>query len=346
MTTTLPAPTALKRTPSQVLADVRSLVSPGLQAAVAELDHPVRDVASYHFGWTTADGRPDSGGAGKMYRAALAVLAAGAVTGSGEHALPGAVALELAHNSSLLQDDVMDRDRVRRHRPTAWTVFGKSEAILAGDALLIHALKVLLQATAGGIRSAVVLADAYQRMIVGQSYDVGFERRTHVTLEESIQMASDKTAALIAASTAIGAILAGADDAVISAMTSFGWHIGLAFQIADDVLGIWGDSAQTGKPVGADIAARKKSVPVAHALSAHAPVEPLARFYSGTRCPSSDEVAAITAQLTDMGTKRWAEQAATDHLDLAAASLAAVALRPRESEDLMTLALSAVNRAS
>lgn len=161
--------------------------------------------------------------------------------------MPGGVAVELVHNFSLLHDDLMDGDETRRHRATAWTVFGPAQAILVGDALATLGTEVLLDAaTAGGAsptdaaRAVRLLTTATRRLIDGQAMDVAFEQRDSVTVAECLEMEGGKTAALLAAASAIGAVLAGADDRVSDALQRYGHHLGLAFQAVDDLLGIWG----------------------------------------------------------------------------------------------------------
>ncbi len=209
------------------------------------------------------------GGTGKALRPALALLSARAALAAPERGVPGAVAVELVHNFSLLHDDIMDGDTERRHRPTAWTVYGVGAAILAGDAMLALAQDILLEDSAAqGLWAARCLSAAVQRLIAGQGADLAFERRDDVTLAECQEMAGDKTAALMACACSIGAIHVGAPPAVAMGLAGFGAHAGLAFQLTDDLLGIWGSPAVTGKPVRSDLRARKKSLPVVAALTA------------------------------------------------------------------------------
>src|SRR5262249_55207275 len=181
-------------------------------------------------GWTEADGRPATGCSGKALRPALALLSAQAAGAPLEAGLPGAVAVELVHNFSLLHDDVMDGDAQRRHRPTVWAVWGVPTAILAGDAMLAAAQEVLLASgSAHGPQAALLLLQATRELIRGQHEDLAFERRRDVTVEECLRMAEGKTGALLAASAAIGAVLAGAPAEVVEALEGYGDHLGLAF---------------------------------------------------------------------------------------------------------------------
>src|SRR5258708_25127400 len=162
----------------------------------------------------------------------------------------------------------MAGDTERRHRPTAWTVFGVGPAILAGDALQALENDLLLE---GPARQAVwasgCVAAAVKRLISGQGADLAFERRDHVTVDECLDMAADKTAALMACACSIGAIYVGAPASTAMTLTAFGAYIGLAFQLTDDLLGIWGAPEVTGKPVRSDLRSRKKSLPVVAALA-------------------------------------------------------------------------------
>src|SRR5882724_7015075 len=137
--------TAATRSAADILAWSRTAVDGALRTAVAQLPASMRRVASYHFGWCDSEGKPASGDTGKAVRPALALLCAQAAGGDPEAAVPAAVAVELVHNFSLLHDDVMDRDLMRRHQPAAWTVFGTADAILAGSALLSLAFQCIAQ---------------------------------------------------------------------------------------------------------------------------------------------------------------------------------------------------------
>ena len=250
------------------LAAARELLDGPMREAVRRLEPSVRNVAAYHFGWVDADGAAGDAHRGKAIRGTLAVLSAEAVGAPASDGIPGALAVEFVHNFSLLHDDVMDGDTERRHRSTAWTVFGSSAAILAGDALLALAFETLLNVDPVRAQPAQrSLAAATQHLIVGQVGDLEFERRLDVTLDECLEMAAGKTASLLSCSASIGAYLAAAPPTVVQALEVFGYELGLAFQLVDDLLGIWGASASTGKPVGADLRARKNSLPVVAAMN-------------------------------------------------------------------------------
>jgi geranylgeranyl diphosphate synthase, type I len=322
---------------------VRDLVDPPMRALVERLAPAVRGVAAYHFGWVDVDGSAREAPGGKAVRPALAVLSAQAVGAEAGIGIPGALAVELVHNFSLLHDDVMDRDEERRHRPTAWTVFGSSAAILAGDALLALAFEALLDvAPARAHEAQRALAAATQQLIVGQVDDLDFERRLDVDLAQCLEMAGGKTAALIACAASIGAQLAAAPTHVVRALDTFGRELGLAFQLVDDLLGIWGSTDTTGKPVGADLRAAKKSLPVVAAMaSGTAAGRELRDLYaSGDLHPDAgDEPVARAATLVEAaGGRAWVNEEAARRLSAACTALLSVDLEPGARDALLAIA--------
>jgi len=302
----------------------RDLVGPAMAAAVDRLSPDVRIVAAYHLGLTDADGRPSSRPAGKALRPALALLSARAAGAPPERGVPAAAAVEFVHNFSLLHDDIMDGDTERRHRPTAWTVYGVGAAILAGDALLALAQDLLLEGPAPqGLWASRCLSAAVQRLIAGQGADLAFERREDVTLDECRQMAGDKTAALMACACSIGAIYVGAPADLAMGLAGFGAHVGLAFQLTDDLLGIWGAPEITGKPVRSDLRTRKKSLPVVAALGSGTEAgRELGALLRQTEGLSEDDLLRAAALVDEAGGRKWAETEADAALSSAGHCLA------------------------
>ncbi|NUR30930.1 MAG: polyprenyl synthetase family protein [Catenulispora sp.] len=289
-----------------------------MRAAVDTLPGKLGEIAAYHLGWVGAEG-----GGGKLLRPALVLAAAGA--GPADELVAGAAAVELAHNFTLLHDDVIDRDRTRRHRPTAWTVFGAENAILAGDAMLALALRLVRGEAARRLAECVI------EICEGQHEDCAFERRDDVTLEECLAMAEKKTAALLGCACALGALAVGADAQTVTALDAFGREVGMAFQLTDDLLGIWGDPAVTGKPVGADLAARKKSLPVVAALSEGAASErsagaeaaaELAGLYALERALTELELRRAADAVERAGGRDWAAAEAAARVSRAYAHVA------------------------
>jgi geranylgeranyl diphosphate synthase type I len=256
-------------------------------------------------------------------------------------AVDAAVAVELVHDFSLLHDDVMDGDLTRRHRPAAWAVFGVPRATLAGDALLATAVQRLAQTgqdPASACALVRVLATAVQELCAGQALDLAFEARADVTVAECRAMAEGKTAALIGAACELGALAAGADAGRARCYRMFGRRLGLAFQLADDLLGIWGDPAVTGKPAGSDLVSRKKSLPVVAALNSGTRAgEQLALLY-GQEHELDERDAALAAALVEQsGGRAWARAEADRQAAAALRALAEADPDPAAVTDLEAL---------
>ena len=285
----------------------------------------------YHLGW------PD-GTRGKRIRPLLCLLSGAAVAdGEWEQALPMAAAIELLHNFSLIHDDIQDNSPLRRGRPTVWKKWGQAQAINAGDAMFALAHLAPHALAARGIPSDVALAALEDfdrtclRLTQGQYLDMAFEQRGRVTVAEYLEMIECKTAALIAAATHLGARLAEASDGRMAHFYEYGRNLGLAFQIQDDLLGIWGDPAVTGKSAASDLEKRKKSLPVVYGLERS---EDFTRAYAQPHLPG-DSVAALATTLETLGARDFTQQMALDltaqairHLETAApAGEAGAALR-------------------
>ncbi|MEU0944809.1 family 2 encapsulin nanocompartment cargo protein polyprenyl transferase [Streptomyces canus] len=325
-----------------ILEWVRASVDPELRAALESLPGSLRRVALYHFGWEHADGTPAAGNAGKAIRPALVLTAAAALGGARARAaaVRAAVAVELIHNFTLLHDDVMDRDTTRRHRPTAWTVFGDADAILAGDALQALALRLLAEDPhPAAAPAAARLAACVVELCEGQHEDTAMQALGpgEVTLDQVLVMAEAKTGALLGCACALGALYAGASAEDVRALDAFGREAGLAFQLIDDVIGIWGDPGHTGKPAGADLAARKKSLPVVAALtSGTAAAAELAELYAA---PYAEEDLARTAlAVEEAGGRDWAQAQAADRMARAMGQLSRAVPDPEAAGGLLSLA--------
>lgn len=326
-----------------IMEQARDVVDPVLRGAVESLPGSMRRVALYHFGWEHADGTPAAGNAGKAIRPALVLTAVAALGGRQETAVRAAASVELIHNFTLLHDDVMDRDTTRRHRPTAWTVFGDADAILAGDALQALALRLLAEDPhpASAI-AAARLATCVVELCEGQHADTAMEKRGpgEVTLDECLAMAEAKTGALLGCACALGALYAGGSAADVEAMDAFGREAGLAFQLIDDVIGIWGDPSRTGKPAGADLVARKKSLPVVAALASGTPAAvELAELY-GVPYEKEQEGALERTVLAveRAGGRDWAQLQAADRMARAIHELSRAVPDPEAAGGLLSLA--------
>jgi len=251
-----------------------SAIETELKAQVARLDESYtadyHEMLSYHMGWSG-----EGAGAkarGKRIRPLLLLLSASASGGDWEKALPAAAAIELIHNFSLLHDDIQDNSETRRGRPTVWKKWGVAQAINAGDGLFISAN---LSMTRLGeifpadvvLKGARKLQETCLNLTRGQHLDISYEKRAEIELGDYWQMIAWKTAALLSTSTELGAMLGGADEKLSFTYREYGHYLGLAFQVQDDVLGIWGNETQTGKSVASDLLEGKKSLPVLYGLA-------------------------------------------------------------------------------
>ena len=321
-----------------ILERARNLVDPAIAAALGGLCTELRVPAEYHFQ-----------GRGKGTRPALAILSAEAAGAPSETGVPGGVAIELIHDFSLIHDDIIDNDAERRHRATVWAKFGVGVGVIAGDALHALAFQTLLSdPTPPRVKAAKYLAEAISAMIAGQSMDMAFEEMPNITLEQCLAMEQGKTGALLSYASSVGAILAGADDEVVERLADYGMHMGIAFQAVDDLLGIWGDPERTGKPAGADLRERKKSVPVVIALNSGTSVaDDLADLYTRPELEAKDVSAARA--LVDVGGGREGTQAlARTHLGQAMSALDSVSQFPsvvsEAVEEMRSLAQFIVGR--
>jgi geranylgeranyl diphosphate synthase type I len=317
-----------------LLADARCLVEPALHSAVDTLAPDLREVASYHFGWQDLGDGNGSRGGGKALRPALAFGCARAAGGPARAAIPAAAAVELVHNFSLLHDDIMDGDSMRRHRPTAWSVFGVSRALLTGDALFVLAVELV---NAGA--AAAALRASLLELCAGQSDDLAFESRAEVSLQQCIDMVEKKTGSLFGVACQLGALAVTGDLRMATLYREFGRRLGIAFQLVDDILGIWGLESQTGKPVLSDLRSRKKSLPVVAALSSStAAGRELNILYQSGAVLDDRQLSHACDLVETAGGRTWAAAEATRQCARALEALDAAGPEPRGLADLKALA--------
>ncbi len=332
----------------QALNRVMELVEPELVNSVKKLSNELLPVIEYHFGWKTIKGIEAPEDTGKRLRPSLAVLSAEAVGRDMEVAIPGAVAVELIHNFSLIHDDIIDGDKERRHRPSAWTAFSIEDALIAGDALHTLAFQVLLEEnTPERVQAARRLVDATTTMISGQAADMTFDDLPTISFEECLKMEAAKTGALLGYSSSVGAILSGADENTCNALEVFGYELGLAYQAVDDVLGIWGDPKITGKPAGNDLREKKKSMPVSIVLSANnSDSEKLLEIFSTTEDLDEEEIVKASALIENAGGREATLEEADKHLKRAIEFLNNADIRKETFCELEEIAHFVVNRDS
>jgi geranylgeranyl diphosphate synthase type I len=292
-------------------------------------------MAAYSFGWCEVGGAPAAASGGKGVRQALAVLGAEAAGAPGRAGVAAAVAVELVHTFSLLHDDIMDGDADRRRRPAVWKAYGTGPAVLAGDALFALAVETLA-AQPGGGGAVRTLSAALGDLVRGQADDLLFADRPwtgpeRVRPEEYRAMAEHKTGALLGCAAALGAVLGGAGPETAGALDRVGRHLGIAFQIVDDVLGIWGDPAVTGKPVHGDLRERKKTFPVLVALGSPAGDRIAALLESG------DAPGTAAALIEEAGGRSAAMAEARRHITAVETALAGVPLAAGAAAELRSL---------
>jgi geranylgeranyl diphosphate synthase type I len=320
-----------------------SAIETELQRQVARLNEPhtqsFHEMLTYHLGWTGKDAGPIA--QGKRIRPLLLLLTIASCKADWKSALPAAAAVELVHNFSLVHDDIQDSSDKRRGRETIWRKWGMPQGINAGDALFVLSNEAILDLPhtypdQTVLRVAKILFDTCLDLTRGQYMDMSFELRSNLLMEDYWTMIDGKTAALLATCCEIGSLLGGVDHSHQAAYRSFGHFLGLAFQVQDDYLGIWGNSALTGKSVLSDLVSGKKSLPVLFGLAKKGQFSK--RWADGPI--STEEVTHWVDQLETEGARLFTQQT-SDHLT----ELALQSLRLAEPEGDAGVALyELVNR--
>ena len=300
----------------------------------------------YHLGWVDKDFQAVDLEAGKRVRPILLLLTTEAHGGDWRAALPAAAAVELLHNFTLIHDDIEDQDRTRRGRPTLWSLWGIPQAINAGDALFTISYRAMLDLeTRGHPASTVTLAlrrftEGTIRITEGQHRDIGFEDDGDVTEERYLAMIAGKTSALIGLAAELGAIAAGATPAAQSNHRRFGEALGKAFQMYDDLLGLWGDPRRTGKPVASDLIRRKKTLPILRGMR----LSPRFRDLMLEGNLNQERIAEALAELERCQCRAYTEERARHYHDMALAALDASGGSGESFEALHTLAENLLGR--
>ena len=253
---------------------------------------------------------------GKRVRPQLAMIACGIFGGNEQEVAPAAMALEVFHNFTLLHDDVMDKAEVRRGRPTVHIQWNENTAILSGDQMMIEAYKLLAEVPADKLHKVLRLFNKMATEICeGQQYDVDFESQEHVTIEEYLKMIRLKTSVLLATALQIGSYLAGANEAQQEALYQFGINVGLAFQIQDDILDVWGDPKTFGKAVGGDISCNKKTYVylTAQKLADDELTEELHQWYGSVLDDNTEKIAAVKGIFEQLNVRAACEAVVQDY---------------------------------
>lgn len=298
---------------------------------------------AYHLGWEGEGAGPEA--SGKRLRPLIVLLTTAAAGGDWRQALPAAAAIELIHNFSLIHDDIEDDSPLRRGRPTVWAKWGIAQAINTGDAMftLAHLAVLELERTAPleiVLRACQIVFNACLHLTQGQYLDISFEKRSDLKVEDYWPMVSGKTAALIGACTELGALIAGANQVVLAAYRQFGISLGLAFQTQDDLLGIWGDAALTGKSADSDLVSGKKSLPVLFGLGQRG--EFARRWAEGSIQPA--EVRWFADQLEAEGSRSFGEEKAATLTEQALQALEKAGPQGEAGRELHALALKLLKR--
>jgi geranylgeranyl diphosphate synthase type I len=324
-------------------AELRNLLAPA-----GELYSDYYNMLQYHMGWLDIDLQPVQGYSGKRVRPLLCLLCCASAGGDVRQALPAAAAIEALHNFSLLHDDIEDNSDTRRGQPTVWKLWGMPHALNAGDGLFALSHLAFSRLPERGVPAELAFAvrqvfdQTCLTLTHGQFLDMRFETRLDVTVDEYMTMIEGKTAALIATASYLGALLGGASEASASCYWELGRHLGLTFQVRDDILGIWGDADVTGKSTSSDIVTRKKTLPVVFGLERS---EALRDLYASDRLPP-EKVAWVVQTLEELGAREMAEAVATEHHHKAKQALRASKAAGQAGEALRELSMQLLSRAS
>jgi geranylgeranyl diphosphate synthase type I len=317
------------------------VIESSLQHAVAGSFRPkleeMHRMLEYHMGWEGEGAGPEA--RGKRIRPLLVLLSAASAGGDWEKALPGAAAVELIHNFSLVHDDIQDQSPTRRGRTTLWTRWGVAQAINAGDALFSLAQTALLEladtvSLPAALSASRALNETCLSLTQGQFLDLAYEDRQDLSIEDYWPMVAGKTAALISSCTYIGALAAQVDPKTCEVYRKFGELLGLAFQVQDDLLGIWGDARRLGKSTASDLVSGKKSLPVLYGLGLNGD---FARRWM-RRGITEEEVPGLALQLEAEGGHLFGEQQADRLTKEALAALTSAYPQGEAGEALCELA--------
>ncbi len=338
---------------NEMISQMLPAIEAELQRQVARLDQPrtrpFHEMLTYHMGWTGEGAGSEA--TGKRIRPLLVLLTtAGCGRLSSEvetwkFALPAAAAVELVHNFSLVHDDVQDNSEKRRGRPTVWVKWGVPMAINVGDALFVQSNQAIIDLAKHYpaetvVKAARILHDTCLELTRGQHMDMSYEGRRDLQLEDYWPMIGGKTAALLAGCTSIGAVLGGADEPTLEAYRSFGHYLGLAFQVQDDLLGIWGNEALTGKSAASDLVEGKNSLPVLVGLGKKGKFAE--RWAQGPIKP--DEVEEVARLLASESAYEYTIEASKQMTDLALNSLRTADPQGAAGVALFELAEKLLNR--
>ncbi|MBI2847498.1 MAG: polyprenyl synthetase family protein [Chloroflexi bacterium] len=321
-----------------------------LTLAIGDSPLPLYSMMRYHMGWEDSSGNPQKDVAGKRLRPTLCLLSCEAVGSDYKCFLPAAASIELLHNFSLIHDDIQDGSVERRHRPTVWWIWGPAQGINAGDGMhTLARLHILKLADAGVpcekvLRAAALLDTACLRLCEGQFLDINYQYRMDVSVDDYFRMVDGKTAALMSCSLEMGAMLGTDDERVVSLMSRCGQMLGLAYQVIDDALGLWGGSG-IGKEVGSDIRNKKKTLPVIYGLerAEGKDRDVLLTFYRG-KLVADEDVQKVVEILERLGAREFSKEKAESYHRQAIAAIEETGISRPAMEELKKAIAFLANR--
>jgi len=325
-----------------VLPAVENEMKNVISASKLSNDNSLWEILTYHFGWDE-DGNP-TGKPGKRIRPLLLLLSSEASGGKWQDAIPAAAAVELLHNFSLIHDDIEDKSDFRRGRKTVWKFYNLPLALNAGDSL--YSLSFLAMHRLAKSNNAKTLIQALEiftqsclSLTKGQHLDISFEDKNSVTIEQYLEMIVGKTATLLSSSAHLGSLIAGADPEIQKTYQQLGLNLGLAFQIYDDLLGIWGDPNKTGKSAASDLISRKKTLPILYGLQRRGE---FAKLWD--QAITEQEVTALADLLHREGGYSFGKKQAEYYTDLALQSFKSTKAKGNAASDLEELIHMLIDR--
>ncbi len=333
--------------------EILNLIDNEIKNENFEFTTPLYDMMKYHMGWLDKDLKDVNQYRGKRFRPTMCLLTYSAISGVYKKAIPGAIAVELIHNFSLIHDDIEDMDEERRHKPTVWKLWGIPQAINVGDGMHVLANLAVLKLREANVTDSKIidvleiLNNVIIRLCEGQYLDMCFEDKMDITIDMYVEMIKRKTAALIGASTKIGATLATDDEEVVEHFRNFGEKIGVAFQIVDDIIGIWEKTEQTGKPKASDIRNKKKTLPILYAFkkASKSEREFLTRTYEREgKTLDDEEINTVLEILKRVRAKEYSKKIARQYEEDALSELSRTGIENESMDKLKALAKFLVRR--
>jgi geranylgeranyl diphosphate synthase type I len=319
--------------------ELKSVVQQANGTGLSEL----HEMLVYHLGWEGDGAGPKA--RGKRVRPLLVLLSSAAIGKDWSKALPAAASVELLHNFSLIHDDIQDNSELRRGRKTIWAKWGIPQAINAGDAMfaLAHIALNRLEEFSGPevfIQASQLLSRSSLQLTQGQYLDLAYENARDLDIESYWPMVSGKTAELLSTCTQLGGLVNGASKDRLDSLSLFGEKLGLAFQVHDDILGIWGNIVETGKSTNSDLLSEKKSLPLLYALDKGGSFAKTWEKRSG----KADQIQELTNLLEASGGKAYAEDMAEKLTTEALNALEQASPNIEAGQALQELALDLVKR--